>query len=280
MPHGDRRACVQPHRPHPTLSAPIYASEEIWMDRGHRAAPVGVNPRTLEVLVPLRFGPPSHGPTDGVQASKPPVRLLGEYTGFNYGLRELGVPWLQHGLGYEAHGTRALTSEPDQAALTARAPAVNTNRRTSSPFAPDRAQCAVCARRRAPCFQGPLAGSTLGCRLSRNSAVTPLLCPIYLVGEWMDGSKEQRGFAFDVGASAGAPPNLSGVGSIETCIPSSFPQAPRAPPCETESIGFQVELNRLLDLITSTLYSNKEIFLRQPTFNAFDARGRIRDASL
>lgn len=38
---------------------------------------------------------------DGVQASKPPVRLLGEYTGFNYGLRELGVPWLQHGLGYE-----------------------------------------------------------------------------------------------------------------------------------------------------------------------------------
>lgn len=142
---------------------------------------------------------------------------------------------------------------------------MNTNRRTSSPFAPDRAQCAVCARRRAPCFQGPLAGSTLGCRLSRNSAVTPLLCPIYLVGEWMDGSKEQRGFAFDVGASAGAPPNLSGVGSIETCIPSSFPQAPRAPPLrsalsprrlsrafaqltpQTESIGFQVELNRSLD---------------------------------
>ena len=135
-----------------------------------------------------------------------------------------------------AHGTRALTSEPDQAALTARAPAVSTNRRTSSPFAPDRAQCAVCARRRAPCFQGPLAGSTLGCRLSRNSAVTPLLCPIYLVGEWMDGSKEQRGFAFDVGASAGAPPNLSGVGSIETCIPSSFPQAPRAPPCEVRCL--------------------------------------------
>src|SRR5436309_10322433 len=53
-----------------------------------------------------------------------------------------------------------------------------------------------------------------------------------------------------------------------------------APETRAETRSFQAEVSRLLDIVAHSLYSEKEIFLRELISNASDACDRLRYAAL
>ncbi|MBU3823529.1 MAG: molecular chaperone HtpG, partial [Candidatus Oceanisphaera merdipullorum] len=49
---------------------------------------------------------------------------------------------------------------------------------------------------------------------------------------------------------------------------------------QTETHGFQTEVKQLLNLMAHSLYSNKEVFLRELVSNAADAADKLRFKAL
>ncbi len=58
------------------------------------------------------------------------------------------------------------------------------------------------------------------------------------------------------------------------------PETPSSPPSDRQTHGFQAEVRELLKLMIHSLYSHREIFLRELISNASDANDRLRFAAI
>src|SRR5208282_5322846 len=75
-------------------------------------------------------------------------------------------------------------------------------------------------------------------------------------------------------------PGRSCAGEPFVTYPRCVPANPRRQAMTQETRSFQAEVSRLLDIVAHSLYSEKEIFLRELISNASDACDRLRYAAL
>src|SRR6201986_1594288 len=86
-------------------------------------------------------------------------------------------------------------------------------------------------------------------------------------------SKPGAGLGRCIGACG---PKIGGWAWWQACPPPPLENSIEQKIMDKQSLSFQAELKQILHLVTHSLYSNKEIFLRELISNASDACDRLR----